>query len=97
MKDFQNGKPYPPDEVCNPNWDMLLKVFHAINPKDIDAKDKYAQLKDLSLTKTMTEHQYEGIIARCNWQIYLIDNPDEAKKLAEQATNNMKYGAVPAK
>lgn len=72
---FSNNKPYPPDEICNPNWDGLLKIFHAIDPKESGAKEKYNALKDLSKIKIMTERQHEGIIDRCNYQIKQIDNP----------------------
>jgi len=66
MPNFQNGKPFPPDEVCNPNFDSLLKVFHAINLDGKDAKEKCSQLKEFAKTKTLTDRQYEGIIDRCN-------------------------------
>jgi hypothetical protein len=75
MDTFKNGKPHPPDEICNPNWDKLLKVFHSINNNDKNAKKAYNDLKELAFTKTLTERQLDGIIGRCNHQINEINNP----------------------
>ena len=77
---FQNKKPYPPDEICNPNWDSLLKMFHAIDNSDKNAIKAYTDLKELSKIKIMTERQHEGIIDRCNYQISLINNPVKENK-----------------
>lgn len=64
-----------PDEVCNPNWDSLLKVFHGINNSQKTAKQAYRDLKDVAKTTILTERQREGIIDRCNHQISEIDHP----------------------
>lgn len=64
-----NGKPFPQDEICNPNWETMLKMFHNINPESKDAKERFTQVKILSQSKVMTERQHEGIIDRCNNQI----------------------------
>lgn len=72
---MQQSKPFPPDEVCNPNWDSLLRVFHGINPASKTAKQEYTSLKELAQNSILTERQHEGIRDRCDNKIAEIGNP----------------------
>jgi|SRR6185503_9899414 len=65
------------DDLCNRNWDSLLKIFHKIAESDGDKKEQYNSLKEMAKTKQLSPRQSEGIAARCDYQINLIDNPDE--------------------
>jgi hypothetical protein len=65
------------DEICNRNWDGLLKVFHKIAESSKDKKQQYESLKEVAKTKQLSPRQSEGISARCDYQISLIDNPDQ--------------------
>lgn len=66
------------EEPCNLKWQDLLKIFKGINRYDEGAKESYQQLIELAKQDTdMTPRQKEGIAARCEYQIHLIDNPNE--------------------
>ncbi len=65
-----------PDEVYNGNWTSLLKLFRSTNREDKDAKEKFQSIIEMAKTKVLTARQMEGMIARCRYQIHLIDNPD---------------------
>lgn len=65
------------EEPCNLKWQELLKKFKVINRNDKDAKERYAELKELvDLDVVMTARQKSGLTDRCNYQIYLIDHPE---------------------
>ena len=54
-------------KICNDNWDLLLGMFKVIyesNPSD--AKSQYEALKELAKTKTLSQRQADGIMARCD-------------------------------
>lgn len=66
------------EEPCNLKWQDLLKRFKKINRNDKGAKEKYQELIEVSKQDIdMTPRQKEGIAARCEYQIHLIDNPNE--------------------
>jgi hypothetical protein len=53
----------PPTEICNPNYDMLLKKFYSINSNN---KKAFEELKIEAKSKVLTEHQMSAILARCD-------------------------------
>ena len=65
------------EKMCNTNWDSLLKIFKNVSGKPEEQIEKYTALKELAKTKPLTPRQAEGISARCNYQIHLINNPKE--------------------
>ena len=65
------------DEICNKNWDALLKVFHGIGESTKDGKVQYLSLKEVAQTNKLSPRQLEGILERCDYQISLIDNPSQ--------------------
>lgn len=66
------------EEPCNLKWQALIKMFKEINRFDKAAKESYQELIELAKQDTdMTPRQTEGIVARCAYQIHLIDNPNE--------------------
>jgi hypothetical protein len=66
-----------PDEAYNQNWVSLLNIFKKINRHEVGAKEKYLSLIELAKTKLLTPHQIDGILGRCQYQISLIDNPEQ--------------------
>lgn len=56
------------------NWTALLGLFQKI---ERDEREKYVKLKELAKTKALTPNQMDGILARCDYRISLIDNPDK--------------------
>ena len=66
-----------PDEVYNGNWMALINLFKKINRFAEGAKEKFQSLIEMAKIKQLTPRQVEGIVARCQYQIHLIDNPTE--------------------
>lgn len=66
------------EEQCNLKWQALLKIFKGISSKQKDAIEQYQQLIEVAkLDNEMTSRQKSGIIERCQYQIWTINNPDE--------------------
>lgn len=65
------------DRELNTNWVALLKIFHGINRKEAGAKEKYLSLIELTKSKPLAPRQVSGIIERCQYQVRLIETPDE--------------------
>jgi hypothetical protein len=65
------------DKICNANWESLLKIFKAIDGDNPKAKKMYLDLKEVAKTKDLSPRQIEGMVARCDYQISFIENPDQ--------------------
>ncbi len=69
------------DDLLIATWRSFLSMIEeTVSKAGNQTKKKLLEIKESAMSVPLTDRQREGIRARCDDQIMLLDNPELAKK-----------------